>query len=196
MREFTVNGIIYMETEKGYCYKVEDGKKTRIKKQELEEAFEMLCEDTDELMDEQVDEWMAEINEAKEAQKQEQADSDKQAEDAINGKKKAKKRKSKDIALEIAGVTFTAKQVDLMRHFPDTCFWEHGLDSTPWIDCLIDEIGGQFADKPMTVGALLSTLNEKGVIAIAMDKLNGKKVKFFALTEFGKQVAKEIGGLE
>jgi hypothetical protein len=29
-----------------------------------------------------------------------------------------------------------------------------------------------------------------------MDKLNGKKVKFFALTEFGKQVAKEIGGLE
>lgn len=109
-------------------------------------------------------------------------------------KEKAKKaRKSKDIAFTYtvngeAIVTLTAKQVDFIKHLPDTCFWEHGLDSCIWIDCLCDEIKGQFQNKPMTVGAMISTICEKGLGIRADSRVNGKKCKSFALTELGKQV--------
>ena len=53
-------------------------------------------------------------------------------------KKPRKARKSKDIAYEGHGKTLTAKQVDFILHLSDTCFWEHGLESTPWIDVLCD----------------------------------------------------------
>lgn len=200
-KEFTVDGIIYMETEKGYCYKVEAGKKTRIKKQELEDAFEDLCHRTDEQLDlyveesgldEQVDEWMAEINEAKEAHAEEQAKSDKQAEDAINGKDKPKKkRKSKDIAFELNGFTLTAKQVNFIKMMPEDDFYEHGLDSTLWIDCFCDTVTGTF--NPMAVGAMVSTLREKDIIYVDVQKMNGKKCKYFGLTPLGKKIAKELG---
>lgn len=201
---FTVNGIEYIETEKGYFYKVEAGKKSRIKKAEYEQAFDELCEQTSEQMDaeenglnEQVDQWMDEIEADMKKKAEEQAASDKEAEDAVNKKAETKKaskpRKSKDIAHESNGVTLTAKQVDFIKHIPDTCFYEHGLDSTPWCDVLADEIGGQFAGKPMTVGAMISTLREKNLISVGQDRVNGKKCKFFQFTELGKQIAKELG---
>lgn len=90
-------------------------------------------------------------------------------------------------------VRLTEKQVDFIKHMSDTCFWEHGLDSTPWIDILAEEIGGQFANNPYLVGAMVSTLREKGLISVGADKVNGRKCKFFALTEVGKEVAKELG---
>lgn len=115
-------------------------------------------------------------------------------------KKPARKpRKSKDIAYEGHGKTLTAKQVDFILHLSDTCFWEHGLESTPWIDCLCDEIGGQFANKPMTVGAMVSTLCEKGLGYRATDSLTdmatgrSRKATYFALTDLGKEIAKELG---
>jgi uncharacterized membrane protein YheB (UPF0754 family) len=117
-------------------------------------------------------------------------------------KRASKPRKSKDIAFtttvtledgKIADVTLTAKQVDFIKHIPDTCFYEHGLESTMWVDVLADEISGQFAGKPMTVGAMISTLREKEVIYVAVDKVNGKKSKFFGFTDLGKLVAKELG---
>lgn len=127
-------------------------------------------------------------------EQQKQDKSDKDAEDAVNGKKKERKpRKSKDIAHESHGKTLTSKQVDFIRHIPDTCFYENGLESTMWCDCLADEIGGQFAGKPMTVGAMISTLREKDLIYVSMDRINGKKAKFFGFTELGKEIAKELG---
>lgn len=115
-------------------------------------------------------------------------------------KKPARKpRKSKDIAYEGHGKTLTAKQVDFILHLSDTCFWENGLESTPWIDVLCDEIGGQFAGKPMTVGAMVSTLCEKGLGYRAVDSLTdmvtgrGRKATYFALTDLGKEIAKELG---
>lgn len=104
-----------------------------------------------------------------------------------------KARKSKDIAFTytVNGeviVTLTAKQVDFIKHLPDTCFWQDGLDSCIWIDCLCDEIKGQFAGKPMTVGAMISTICEKRLGVRADNRVNGKKCKSFALTELGKQV--------
>lgn len=205
-KSFTLNGVEYIETEKGYFYRVEAGKKTRIKKAEYEEAFDALCKTTDEkiddelfgdLEDEQVNEWMDEIEAGMKKKVEEQAESDKEAEDAVNKKTETKKaskpRKSKDIAHESNGVTLTAKQVDFIKHIPDTCFYEHGLDSIPWCDVLADEIGGQFAGKPMTVGAMISTLREKNLISVGQDRVNGKKCKFFQFTELGKQIAKELG---
>ena len=201
-KEFRVDGVDYMETEKGYCYKVEAGKKTRIKKQDMEEAFEDLCHRTDEQLDlyveesgidEQVDEWMAEIDEAREAHEQEQAESDKQAEDAINGKaKKVKKpRKSRDIAFEYEGLTLTKKQVTFITAITKDDFYEHGLDSTLWIDCLCDTVADIF--NPMAVGAMVSTLREKELIYVDVDRINGKKCKFFGFTPLGKRIAKELG---
>lgn len=104
----------------------------------------------------------------------------------------AKKRKPKDVAHEAEGVTLTAKQVDFIRHLPDTCFWEQGLDSCIWIDCLCDEIGGQFAGKPMTVGAMISTLCEKGLGRRMKAKVNGRTSTSFELTVKGKLIAGKL----
>ena len=90
-------------------------------------------------------------------------------------------------------VTLTEKQVDFFRHTQDTCFWENGLDSTLWIDVLCDEIGGQFENKPMTVGAMVSTLREKDLLIVGVQRVNGRKAKFLELTNLGKEVAAELG---
>ena len=109
-------------------------------------------------------------------------------------KKQSKPRKSKDIAHESKhGVTLTAKQVDFLRHLPDSDFWENGLDSEIWVDCLCDEIGGQFRDKPMTVGAMISTLCEKKLGVRCRQKVNGRVATSFALTDLGKTVMSELG---
>lgn len=137
----------------------------------------------------------------------EQAEEDTKTEEAKEIAKKmapkAKKaRKSKDIAYKstivladdkIADVTLTSKQVDFILHLSDTNFWENGLDSCIWVDILCDEIGGQFEGKPMTVGAMISTLCEKGLGTRGKDRVNGRKCTSFALTELGKKVAAEVG---
>lgn len=107
--------------------------------------------------------------------------------------KEKRTRKSKDIAYDGNGITLTAKQVDFIRHLPDTCFWERGLDSALWTDVLADEIGGQFEGKPMTVGAMISTICEKGLANRATDRINGRKATFMVLTDLGKNVAAELG---
>lgn len=90
-------------------------------------------------------------------------------------------------------VILTAKQIDFIKHLPDTDFWENGIDSKIWVDCLCDEIGGQFEGKPMTIGAMISTLCEKGLGLRAKEKINNRKATSFCLTELGKQVAQKLG---
>lgn len=90
-------------------------------------------------------------------------------------------------------ITLTEKQIDFFHHIQDTCFWENGLDSTLWIDVLCDEIGGQFENKPMTIGAMVSTLREKDLLIVGVQRVNGRKAKFFELTDLGKKVAAELG---
>lgn len=113
-------------------------------------------------------------------------------------KKEAKKtarkpRKSKDVAYEGHGVTLTAKQVDFIHHLPDTCFWEAGVNSVIWCDVLTDDIKGQFANKPMTVGAMISTLCEKKLGFRIAQKRENRKCTSFSLTDLGKEIAKELG---
>lgn len=108
-------------------------------------------------------------------------------------KKAAKPRRSKDIAYEGHGITLTAKQVDFINHLPDTQFWEMGIHSVVWVDVLCDDIGGQFTDKPMTVGAMVSTLCEKKLGFRTRDTSRVGKPIAFSLTDLGKEVAKELG---
>ena len=100
-------------------------------------------------------------------------------------------RRSKDIAFEGHGVTLTAKQVKFIKRMPEDDFYEHGLDSALWIDVFCDTVADEF--NAMSVGAMVSTLREKNLISVSAEKVNGKKAKYMAFTELGKQVAKELG---
>jgi len=110
---------------------------------------------------------------------------------------KAKKRAKKGVAfrMDVDGteVTLTEKQVDFIRHLSDTDFWENGLNSCIWTDVLCDQIGGQFKGKPMTVGAMISTICEKGLGSRSKGRVNNKKCTCFELTALGQIVARELG---
>ena len=161
--EFELNGVYYTMTSTGYCYAIENKKKVRISRTEYDAAE------------------MEYIN----------SESDTVVPSVEDKPRKAKK--SKDVAFECEGITLTAKQVDFIRHLPDTCFWENGLDSCIWVDCLCDDIMGQFEGKPMTVGAMISTLCEKGLGVRSKGRVNGRKCTAFELTELGKKVAAGLG---
>lgn len=109
--------------------------------------------------------------------------------------KKTKKAKKSAFhtSTVIEGLTLTEKQVSFLLHLPDTCFWEDGLDSTVWVDVLADEIGGQFSGNPFLVGAMVSTLREKGLVTVSRDESRKGKPAAMALTEAGKKVAVEVG---
>lgn len=204
-----VEGIIYTMTRPGYYYKKTAEGQKRIPKAEWEVAFDAYINTVDEA-DEEQDEFDVAYEGRQEMAREEehrQAENDKQTEAEVNKKhaeKKpaAKKRASKNVfhtSVAVPGVTLTDKQVSFMLHFPDTCFWEHRLDSTLWIDVLVDEIGGEFTEKPMTVGAMISTLREKGLLRVNFGQYGGgiegkgRKAKYIELTENGKKVAQELG---
>jgi hypothetical protein len=189
----TLRGNVITTNEAGtHCYTWPEGRKgerVRIKKAEYEQ---IIREDELErkMAAEQED---AEVEAAVEATEESQTTEETQLIAKEFAPKKKRIRKSKDTAYDGNGITLTAKQVDFIKHLPDTCFWENGLDSCIWIDCLCDEIGGQFENKPMTVGAIISTLCEKGLGSRGSEKRNGRKCTSFELTELGKKVAVGLG---
>jgi len=119
--------------------------------------------------------------------------------DNKDGKPARKPRKSKDVAFEHEGVTLTAKQADFLRELEAA--GEGALGNFLagwWTDCICDEIGGQFAGKPMAVGAMISTLCEKGLGTRSKeqretDKGRTKKVTSFCLTDLGREVWAAMG---
>lgn len=116
-----------------------------------------------------------------------------------DGKPARKARKSKDVAFEHEGVTLTAKQADFLRELEAA--GESALGNFLagwWTDCICDEIGGQFAGKPMAVGAMISTLCEKGLGTRSKEqretaKGRTKKVTSFCLTDKGREVWAAMG---
>jgi hypothetical protein len=195
-----VNGIKYTQTRPGYYYKNENGKQVRIPKNEWEQVFAEYTQTASDNADQ--DAWQAEADAEKQAREQKQANDDKQAEKNMNKqatKKASKPRKSKDIAFEGTfeyaneefHITLTAKQVKFIKRMPEDDFYEHGLDSTLWIDVFCDTIADEF--NPMAVGAMVSTLREKKLLGVDVQKMNGKKCKYLFFTALGMQVAKELG---
>ena len=215
MANFSINGKTYMEkiSENGRStYWVtyeqsEKGKVYRVAKDEFEKAFEdyrtywaddaAVEEKTREMVglgDEEHEGLHMDLTAEEEAKAMEEAEKWLKDHGAtLPGNKSSKPRKSNDVAHEAEGVTLTAKQVDFIKHLPDTCFWENGLDSCIWVDCLCDDIGGQFKGKPMTVGAMISTICEKGLGRRGVEKRDGRKCTSFELTELGKKVAAGLG---
>lgn len=126
-------------------------------------------------------------------------DAEAELERNIRKEKKAKKtRKSKDIAYEGYGVTLTAKQVDFLMNLKSTDQWD-GFDTLFWTDVICDEIGGQFAGKPMTVGAMISTLCEKRIAERSKGNFiepttgRSRKSTYMAFTGLGEAIATELG---
>ena len=185
--KFEIGTTTYTTNNGTHCYKWPTGRKgerVRIKRAEFDAAYEeFIAKSTREAEEATATEEAAQVVAEMEAQEE--------------PKKKAKKRTPKNVGFRKtygeAEVILTDKQVDFIRHLPDTCFWEHGLDSAIWVDCLCDEIGGQFSGKPMTVGAMISTICEKGLGVRGKDKVNGRKCTSFRLTALGKLVAKDLG---
>ena len=116
-----------------------------------------------------------------------------------DGKPARKPRRSKDVAFEHEGVTLTAKQADFLRELDAAGEAALGdKDAGWWTDCICDEIGGQFLGKPMAVGAMISTLCEKGLGTRSKDSRdqgNGrtKKVTSFNLTDAGREIWAAMG---
>lgn len=208
---FNHNGRNYAQNEKGnrFYRQGDDGKYIRIPQHAYEEAFAEFLEKTTEKIELEDDtnaiaEYSAEMaqEEAKEdmggTQNTEALTS---ASDAKKTPKKAKKNTRKK-KVQVGGFEFqegevhlilTPKQVDFLKHLSDSTFWQLGVQSTLWIDILCDEITGQFENKPMTVGAMVSTLREKGILAVAIGRLENKKAKYVELTDFGQRIATRIG---
>lgn len=189
---FTIGNTQYTINELGNrFFKIENGKKTRISRTEYENAL------NEHKLDEAAEN--PEISAEKFAEIiQKTEESIATEENTAIQKKMKKKRRPKDIAYEYKEngetiLTLTAKQVDFIKHIPDSDFYDSGLDSTPWCDCFCDEVGGQFAGKPMTVGAMFSTLREKGIIYIETSRVTGKKAKYFGFTELGRTIATGFG---
>lgn len=187
---FTLDGVTYTRTRTGYCYKSTgtfDRKGQEMNRRIAEAVFEKAFEDYLQSRQDEADQ--AEFEE----RKNREAEKDRKTEENFNGKTKAEKkpRRSKDIAHESNGVTLTAKQVAFIKLFPNDDFYERGLESALWIECLCDTVAGTF--NPMAVGAMVSTLREKHLIEVGWDKVNGKKCKYLQFTELGKQIAKELG---
>lgn len=223
MKTFTLNnGHTFLQKDNGYCYAIVNNTKTRIGRPVFNANYEQfvreenerqnavneftnidaLVEEAQESADteaaKEYDQWAAEADAEYQARKDLQEAKDRETEanyeaETSKPKKTRKPRRSKNIAYEGHGVTLTAKQVDFLRHLPDTNFWERGLDSCIWIDCLCDDIGGQFKNKPMTVGAMISTICEKGLGQRGRDESRKGKPTIFELTELGKAVAAELG---
>lgn len=196
--DFELNGVRYTGTSQNYFYKKVDGKQKRIPKAEYEQAFEEYIQTGADQAS--ADEWDAEKE--IEERKEKQAEADKVAEDAINkksdmiipksaldaNKKQSKPRKSKDIALESNGITLTAKQVDFLKKLPNIDGWD-GIEQGVWTDMIAESIGWN----AMSVGAMISTLREKNLVTVVVQKINGKKCKGMSFTELGMAVAKEMG---
>ena len=219
MTTFTINGTVYETNEKGNYFYKSTGKMDkkgnpimmRISQAVYEQAFDQYVKEAADVAEAQEPmDWEREADAEYEERLQKQAESDKAAEEAVNKKTSRKDlhkaidkgmkktRRSKDVAFEYCPngtdtITLTAKQVDFMKEMTKTNFWENRLESALWCDILADEIGGQFAGKPMTVGAMISTLREKGLVNVSRDLDRKGHPKFMELTEVGRVIAEKLG---
>ena len=214
MMNFRIENVEYNSTESGRFYRTENGKKVRISKADFDTAWNVytcdkVAEMTEEELLDKTEEETAKthIENAEKAIKKALKDTKVQKDPKKSeGTKEVKEKAPKAKKVPEGGAEFevgqppysetvilTAKQIDFIRHLPDTCYWENGLESCIWVDCLCDEIGGQFAGKPMTVGAMISTLCEKKLGYRMTDKRENRKCTAFGLTDSGKLVAQSLG---
>lgn len=189
---FTVSGIGYNTNEKGNrFFKIEDEKITRIGRAEYEVAFEQYTNDIEDV-ELEFDEDAA----IREAKKEMEEASDRAAEEAINHPKKSSRSLRKAahrVIVDGTEIGLTEKHVTFLESLPKCPYWNRGLDSSVWVFALTDT-----GMAPMTVGAMVSTLREKGLLRVMLgtvESTNGRtrREKYIELTETGKKVVKALG---
>jgi hypothetical protein len=190
---FTINGIGYNTNEKGnYFFKIEDEKTVRIGKAEYEAAFEQFTNDT---TDEELE--FDEDTSIREAKKEMEETSDRAAEEAVNHPKKKSSRSLRKAARRVVvgetEIGLTEKHVTFLENLPKCSYWDDGLESSVWVFALMET-----GMPPMTVGAMVSTLREKGLLRVVLGEVvstNGRtrREKCVELTEIGKKVAEALG---
>ncbi len=196
---FTVNGIGYNTNEKGNrFFKIEDDKATRIGRAEYEAAFEQY---TNETVDEELE--FNEDEAIREAKKEMEEASDHAAEEAVNHPRKKSSRSLRKAAHRVmvdgAEIGLTEKHMAFLTNLPKCSYWDHGLDSSVWVFDVRDTLA-MAGMAGMTVGAMISTLREKGLLVVGEEIFTnfvrggrGRKEKYVELTETGKKVAEALG---
>ena len=108
-------------------------------------------------------------------------------------KRSTKKRTSKDVAFQHDGITVTDKQLRFLKQLIDCEGW---FGASMWVEDIKEDIGGEFYCKPMTIGAMVSTLREKGIISVDTDlrdyESHTRKAKLLTLTESGRAFIEAI----
>ena len=193
---FTMGGIGYNTNEKvNRFYKIENEKTTRISKAEYEAAFERYTNDI-EYEELEFDEG-ATIREAK---KEMEEASGRIAEETTNCPKKSSRSLRKAAhKVEVDGVEIglTEKHMVFLENLPKCSYWDHGLDSGIWVFDVRDTLA-MVGMAGMTVGAMISTLREKGLLRVTLgevENMNGRtrREKYIELTDTGKRVAEVLG---
>ena len=197
---FTLNGVGYAKNEKtGYCFRYvettdETGKKSRQSIRISKAEFNKAAQEHDDQVDAKMHEAIERL-----VEEQDNAEIRRIQKEMTTPKKKSAPRAKK---VQVGGMEFTEggvsviitpKQVEFIRLLPTSNFWENGVDSFLWIDCLCDDLEGKMA--PMTIGAMVSTLREKNLLVTGEEKRENRKVKFFRFTDTGKAVAAKVLGL-
>lgn len=118
---------------------------------------------------------------------------------------KAPRRRSRDVAATVESpttgraITVTARQLQFLRELARTPQYVEGAPAL-WTDVLIDEIGmgGSTFTNGMQVGAMVSTLREKGLVEVwsegREDGMTGRvrRVKAMQFTPAGKVLMESI----
>ena len=194
---FTIDNIGYNTNEKGNrFFKIEDGKTTRIGRAAYEAAFEQYTNET--TADEEL-----EFNEdaaIREAKKEMEEAAGRAAEEAVNRPKKKSSRSLRKAARRVVvgdqEIGLTEKHMVFLTNLPKCSFWDRGLDSSVWVFDVRDTLS-MVGMAGMTVGAMVSTLREKGLLVVAVGEVEvdgrTRRDKYVELTETGKKVAEALG---
>ena len=112
--------------------------------------------------------------------------------EAIPAIKPAKAKPVRKPRTRKSPLDLTEKQVFFLDNMRSDDFYEHGLDSALWIDILTETLS-DLGMNPMTTGAMISTLREKGLISVGKSQREKKHFKAFNLTELGKEAMVKYG---
>ena len=219
MTTFTLNGTTFESNEKGNYFYKSTGKMDkkgnpimmRISQAVYEQAFDQYVKEAADVAEAQEPmDWEREADAEYEERLQKQTESDKAAEEAVNkktsrkdlhkaidkvvSKEMKKTRRSKDVAFEYCpngtdAITLTTRQVQFLKLLPKTSFWEEGVESTLWCDCIAEDIDWN----PMSVGAMISTLREKRMVTVDRDESRQGKPKYITFTNLGKIIMQKMG---
>ena len=118
----------------------------------------------------------------------------KEASAAGTTKNTSKRRKREESTLVTTGdvsTTLTPKQLEFMERLSENQDWpENGVDGSYVASYYAEELNDTM--NPMSVGAIITTLREKGLLATTKVSYGGIKTCKFRLTETGKKIYKAL----